>query len=289
MPRSRSLNLTESDLVRAIDLVYRAATEPECWPDLLARLNELTTSEASALVVQDVTSQQGSSLWQAGVDPALAIEYAEWAPRNIYLLRGDPLLQTGVVLHGEAAVPDREVLASDYFDGYLRRAGFLHNLGACIVRDQGTLAILILLRRIGLPSHSEDQKRFIEALVPHLQRAVAVQNRLQGVELHRRVAEDALDRLATGVLFLDVRGHVAFHNRAASEILGFRDGLRLGARGELLAHRPAETSHLQRLVGEACAPGTGRGGQGGALRISYGDPHAEVDTSGPMKCGERIG
>jgi len=269
MPLRHSPRLDEADLLRAIDLVYQASIAPSTSSDLLAYLNRLTVSEASTLLVQDLSLREGSTLWQAGADPALAAEYEEWAPQNIYLVRADPLLESGVVMHGEAVVPDREVLASDYFNGYLRRAGVLHNLGTCIVREQGTMAVMILLRRLGLPSHSAEQKRFIEALVPHLQRAVAVHRRLTGVDMQRASAQHALDRLSIGVLFLDAGGKAMFLNRAAREIVKAGDGIDRRRSGHLRVHRAAESARLQRLIAEACMVVDALpAGFGGALRIS---------------------
>lgn len=274
----RSRRPDESDLLQAVQLIYDAAVAPEAWPAVLERMNEMTDSAVATLLVQDFRARDGSSLWHAGADPTLIAEYADWAPQNIYLNRADPLMQTGVVLRGEAVVADREAMATEYFNEYLRRVGVLHNLGACLFREETFASMLILLRRLGKPFHDPEDERLLRSLVPHLQRAVSIHRQLEGLDLRRATAERALDELTIGVVFVDERGRATFFNDAARAILAGAEGLRLTATGQLTAVHPGEAARLGALLGRACETGAGRGlDAGGAVRISR--PSAKRDLA----------
>ena len=79
---------------------------------------------------------------------------------------------------------------------------------------------------------------------------------------------DSLDRISTGVLLLDADGRVLFANRAAEQIAGQDDGLRI-TRDGLAAALPEETAALRRLVAAAALTTNGNGsGAGGELLLS---------------------
>lgn len=173
------------------------------------------------------------------------------------------------MLRADDLVPDREVLKSEFFDGFLRRAGILHHTGVSVFQDRSLVVALMLANRLGEPSHTDAHLQLVRRLVPHIQRAVSVQRRLATLEAQRSFASDTLDVMPIGVAYLAGDGRLITANRVAMEILGRADGLSLGRAGHLSASRPLEAARLVRLVSDACATGSRTGtGSGGAVIIS---------------------
>ncbi|HEY8518170.1 MAG TPA: helix-turn-helix transcriptional regulator [Candidatus Binatia bacterium] len=159
--------------------------------------------------------------------------------------------RTGMVVRGEDLVPDELVVKTAYFNEYLRKVDTLHHLGACLAREQSVLALLTAQRSLRQPSHFDLEERLVEALVPHLQKVVALQRRLAGIELERAAAAEALDRLTFGVCLLARDGRALLVNRAARAIFDQADGLVLGATG-IGAEAPAARSRLAGMIARAC-------------------------------------
>lgn len=259
----------ERQLSALIDLVYDAATERDRWQAVLKELATRLGCEVVGMNLQDAKGGPASVQCQFGGDPSWVDRYENYyAARNIFLNARPDLTITGAIRNGEAIVPDREAVRTEYFNDFLRPVGILHAIGMVPFRTGSVFALLSLMRRIGAPSFSDADFAFLARFMPHLQRAISIHRRLETVDLARVAASDALDRLAFGVVIVDAEGKVLFHNEQTRELLARADGLLL-LRGGLSAVNPTEAATLRRLVAQACATGMGRGlFAGGAVEIT---------------------
>ena len=94
-------------------------------------------------------------------------------------------------------------------------------------------------------------------LVPHLRRALAIQNRLGQVDGRRHDAYAVLESLPTGIVILGAGGVVEFANGSARDLLGRRDGLSVEA-GVLRAFRRSSLDLLTGLLREVAEDGKQR-------------------------------
>jgi DNA-binding CsgD family transcriptional regulator len=261
----------ERELVALIDLAYDAATERDRWPGVLEELAARLGCKIVGLNLQDMNRGRASVQAQFGADPYLSwIDRYEsyYAPRNIFLSARPDLTFSGAIRNGEAIVPDREAVRTEYFNDFLRPLGVLHAIGMVPFRTGSVLALLSLMRPIGAPSFSDADFGLLARFMPHLQRAISIHRRLEAVDLARVAASEALDCMAFGVVILDAKGRVLFHNEQTRELLAQGDGLLL-LRDGLSAVNPTEAATLRRLVVQACATGTGQAVlPGGALEIT---------------------
>jgi len=256
-------------LSRLIELAYDAAVDRQGWRGLLEGLAAATDSDAASFNLQDLSSHEASVSCQVGADERAGRSYEQYyAAKNVFLRAAPELHRTGMVVNGEALVPDRDLLKTEYFNDFLRPLGLQHMVGVVPFREHTVIALLSLARRIGASSYSDRHLEEIRRLMPHLQRAVTIHRRLVGVDLERAAAATVLERLPMGVLLLDRSGGVVFMNRSAEAIVAQRDGLALG-RGGLIATHPAEARTLGRLVAGAAATGAGAGADaGGTLAVT---------------------
>jgi DNA-binding CsgD family transcriptional regulator len=96
------------------------------------------------------------------------------------------------------------------------------------------------------------EARALAIVVPHIRRAIAIQQKLAAATGERVHILDAMDRLGFGVVLVDSRGRPVFVNRYAARVLGARDGLAI-ENDSIVASVPAAASRLQRALGSAIA------------------------------------
>jgi DNA-binding CsgD family transcriptional regulator len=259
----------ERELHTLIDLAYDAASDRARWPSLLQGLSDQLGCGLVGMDFRDVDVGRASVHCQVGADPGGIVRYESYyAPRNIFIAARPDLTFSGAIRNGEAIVPDRDAMRTEYFNDFLRPLGVLHAIGLVPFRSERVMALLSLMRRIGAPSYSAADFALLERFMPHLQRALAIHRRLESVDLAQAAASEVLDGMPVGVAILDGDGRVLFMNRNTRDIASAGDGLLLRREG-LSAMRPDEAATLHRLVADACATGSGRGvGAGGTIAIT---------------------
>lgn len=240
-------------LLGLIDLLYRAAAAGTAWDVFLERLGSVTGSEVVPFLVWNYDHRDGQCLRVFPLDAELIAEYQSWAPKNAYV-RPEPRLETGQVRVIPASAPF--VRDSEFLNEWLRpRVGVGHNLASCIASTDAYSIHLSPLRDPRRVEYGDDDVRLMRALVPHVMRAVSIEQRLGGVTLERAGLSEALDRIATGVLLLDERGRVTLFNRTAGELVRRGDGLAIDRAQQLVAARPVDTAALRRAIVGACTTG----------------------------------
>jgi len=245
----------EDRLLGLIELAYEAASDAARWPALLQGLASALGCEVVAFDLHDREARVARVQHHVGPqDASLQRAYEDYyAARNVFLHARPDLTFSGAIRNGEAIVPDRDAMRSEYFNDFLRRISVLHAVGMVPLREGSVMALLSLMRRIGAPSFSDDDLALLGRFMPHLQRATVIQRRLREVELERAAASEALDRLQYGVVVLDEQGKVMLVNTAADEMLSANDGLRTASH-RLTAVAPDDAETLRRSIVQACAP-----------------------------------
>ena len=259
--RGRRAPGTADQILALLDLLYRAASAGTAWDEFLERLGGATQSQVVPFLVWDYGRRDGQCLRVFPLDATLVAEYQSWAPKNAYV-RQDPRLQTGQIRVIPAEAPF--VRDSEFLNEWLRpRLGVGHNLASCIASTETYSIHLSPLRDSRRRGYGSEEVALMQALVPHVSRAVEIEQRLGGVTLERAGLAEALDRLPTGVVLLDERGRVTVFNHAAAELLRRGDGLSIDREQQLRAARESDTSTLRRAVVGACATGAMERHEGG--------------------------
>jgi DNA-binding CsgD family transcriptional regulator len=93
--------------------------------------------------------------------------------------------------------------------------------------------LMTLMREHSAPPFSPRDHELLRQLVPHLQRAVHLYQRVVDLQFSAATARAALDMWPRGVIVLDDEGRTLLTNRAAEEIVRRGDGLTMGLDGRL--------------------------------------------------------
>lgn len=284
-PCSRLDRSGASDL---IGLVYAALDEGVGWQPFLLRYSDVLGGASTALLGQDIASDRGRVAVSTRCDPAWLRRYEEYyCSVNVWFTARKTLVTEGSVLTSQMICPDAEVLRSEYYNDFLRPQDLFHGLRGTILKEGSWSCILTALRTRRVHPFDEVELATLKVLVPHLQRALQIQRRLDGLQAFRAAAGTAFDLLPLGVILMDGSGRPLLVNRAARAIIHENDGLTLSRDG-LCGATPGNTAELRRLVREASLTAAGHGlGAGGALslpRPSLRRPLALL--VGPLKAGD---
>lgn len=167
-------------------------------------------------------------------------------------------------------VPDDEFLRSEFYNDFGRRLGLRHVVGAVVpLGPAGVLAIGLHRPARSAAFGRADAVR-IEALLPHLRRAMQLGHRLATGSASASPSFAALDALAVAVLVVDADLRVLVANAAAEALAGRNGPIRLARVGGatcVTALRQADTAALAAEVGATAR----RGGAGGAVPLRDAD------------------
>ena len=261
---------SESIILKLIDLIYSAAGDAENWPVLLERL-ALTLGGTIGTIhhqTADLAESNFSSSWN--VDPAYINEYTSHYGRvNLWISHRKELVQQGRVNTAQMLVPDEIMLRSEYYNDYLRRMSVYQMVAATVLKTGAVSSNLTIFRSTDAEPFGDADCDLLRTLMPHLQRAFQLHNRIEGLEKKANTVEATLDRLPTAVVLLDSRGSVLFMNKCAAALFQEQKYLRLNSTGSIRAVRPSEDKQLTCLIQGAVATGNGISyHSGGAMNIS---------------------
>ncbi len=233
--------------------IQACALRPDRWPDALG-------------AVLDDLGGSGGMLWSHPVAPG---DFGLWAPCRLpaealadyarHFHQHDVWMQAGLakglrageVVTGDDLLPHKDFIRSTFYRDFLRRFDCAHLLVAVLHRHDGsadslpTVCLALMRGHAGKPFGAGERKK-LQALVPHLQHATAVNFHLVKRDRRLSVAQAAVDLFCDALFFADRSGHIVHANRAAHALLAERDGLRL-IHGRLIADDPDENRSLRDL------------------------------------------
>jgi DNA-binding CsgD family transcriptional regulator/PAS domain-containing protein len=249
--------------------IYGAATDPTRWPLVLERLADAHGGRIAGFQLRGRTGHTFKFASFARLDPRLHDAYrAYYAARNPWIRSNQSLHTPGRVLPLERLVPTAELLRTEFYNDFLRPADILHGFGACLFQRDDELFTFSVIRSAAGGPYAETDLKCVHPLVPHLQRAVQINDRLWELQSARDSLADALDCLSHGVIVVERQGRVVFVNRAARAIVAQRDGLHIATDG-LVPADYSERQRLRELVGQALRTTAGDGfDAGGAMSVT---------------------
>jgi DNA-binding CsgD family transcriptional regulator len=250
--------ITAAELSTLIDLVYEASLTG-AWEPVLYAAAGLLRSEKAGLFQYDTRSRGLANVVLAGIEPPRQESYASaatqrdmdqgWAKAAAIAVIGTPII--------ERYGADPELNRTELYQEWLRPQGIDQAVEIAGFTSPGSVAGMTVAVPASAVDPNGDAVVAMRLLRPHLMRAVQVRQRLDGVELERRQALEALDQLEQGMLLVDAQGHVRHANQMAQRILAAADGL-AATGGALACDRGDDGRALLRLVGVAAsdmAPG----------------------------------
>jgi DNA-binding CsgD family transcriptional regulator len=245
MPPSDLYNFQLSSLIAHL---YDTALDDSLWPGTAARIAKFFGSPSTVLKLHGNGAQVNliectknlivSEREQAWAD--------DWHRRDLWVERS---LAHGMleVITDEDLVTPEEQLRSGFYQEWLRHLGIYHMLGAVFPTTDGTTGVLGIHRPREAGAYTSADRMRAQALLPHLQRAMRLGQRLAAASRSHAPILEALDRLDTGVFIVDGACRI-IHASAMAETL-LRENKELAVTGGRLSLRqPAQHDKLLSAV-----------------------------------------
>ncbi len=244
---------SQRTMLDLVDHIYGAVEDQARWPSFLEDLAGTLRVSATNLFMQDLHQPRGNAFATFATDPSFTRSYAEYYGKiNVFLIKGQKLLRSGNVSFSSELCPDHEARRSEFFNDWVLPQGQQHGLLGTIYNQNSLVGNIGAIRAPGAKPFTPADKRLLQTLMPHLQRAVRLRRRIADLETLETRTADALDHWTTAVFLVDFDTRVILANRTAVDLLGQRDGL-LVERGILKTARSRDTVMLHRLIREAVA------------------------------------
>jgi DNA-binding CsgD family transcriptional regulator len=263
----------EAALLRVIGAIYDAAATPERWMDVLEQLRAMFGLSFAAKISRNAARTRVEGI-AAGVDHD---DYQAFLARyfrdSIFAAR-TRTWRAGEIVTGRALVAPEEFRHTEMYQMFHRPRDLGEGLRVGLALEGGIYRGLGFFRPWQRGPFTPAELALCRTLMPHLRRAVALNERLREADLMATAALAGLDLLPHPVLLLDEDCRVMHANGAAEALLAGADGL-TARNGTLLAATPALTERLRATLALAAGDGTGRAG---ALRLARrgGGPELSV-------------
>lgn len=238
---------------KLLRLTYECAADPQYWPLLLKEFAKTLNAESAALVVQDLKDSRGSVEENWGVEPVWQSRYAEhYAATNVWIHRAERLLQPCVPVTSEQLITDAEMIKTEFYSDFLRPQGSFYGFGGTLLREDAVASFITALRSKKAGPYRAPELLLLAQLMPHLQSALRLRQRIAGLEQQVGQLSSALDDLTQAVIIAGQKAQVIFMNRRAEAMIREKDGLWLAPDG-LCASRSPGTGQLREWIARVVA------------------------------------
>lgn len=239
-----------------IEAIYAAPMENGGWRNAMRLLHERYGSNMEALYFLDFSDNRSRVIELQGVAPAWLRQF-----NTLYFHPDNPWARYTAQLHRPGIVRTAESLArftgdpdvlhrSTYFNEWMRPQRFAHTIGVTPYARRGVVANLSLFRPSEMPPFGDEEIADMQALTPHLQRALAFVVRLERATWSERLGLAALDALSEGYALVNERATLRHANPALERRL--REGAVLECRaGRLQARLQPARQALAALIDDA--------------------------------------
>lgn len=237
------------DLLALVDVFYETAMDNDGWDRALSQLAKTLDGTAAVFFVQDHAAAQLNfgRLW--GLPAEAMDEYeSEFSGLDIgvadLMERGE-----GTVLTEEAISP-RVRGSSPFFNDFREKWTIPRYLAGTVFHDHRRVGVLAVQGESRRHPFDDVDRRFLQRLLPHVQRSVQLRSQIDGLAHAKSSFEDLTENLSTGVVLLDELADTLFANAAARRVFSRNDGLTIVDR-KLCANSAVEDRRISQSIRKA--------------------------------------
>lgn len=212
--------LYESPISDLIAHLYDAAMDTALWPGTATRIAKAFGSASTVLKLQADDMQV--ILLECTDNLILSARQQAWAEdwhrKDLWVERSVGYGMSRIVTDEDLVKPE-EQQQSGFYQEWLRYLGIHHMLGAIFPAADGAIGVLGIHRAQEAGAYNASERRQAALLLPHLQRALRLGQRLASTSLVQETGVQVLDCLDVGVLVVDGSCRVMYANAEAEAIL----------------------------------------------------------------------
>lgn len=246
-------------LADLIGSIYDAALDDSLWAGLSNNIAGFFG--ATSTVVKIHGPQERVSLLDVTPNLLLSEDQQDWAgywhERDLWVKRLRHYGMNRIFTDDELVLSEEERYRDPFYQEWLRHLDIYHVIGAAFPVEGNAVGILGVHSPEDASRFTEQDSRQFAQMLPHVQRAVNLGERMAQATLIKELCVESLDAVDTGMMILDVGGIVRHCNRIADRMLaGSHELLVRGDR--LTARSPALRSQLETALSVALTLANGQ-------------------------------
>lgn len=225
-------NQSGSALLNLVGLLYEAASDMSRWGLFLREGADYFGAQYVNLIHLDAEHPELSFSLLSGFEH-FDLETRQAGARKQLELQGEDPRMIHVARHPNKPVrctdimPHEQFRATRVYRELLQPVGIEYSLMVQYSDRPGNFTGISFHRGPDHPPFSEQDCGHLGDLLPHLRRALAIQQRIHLLGQQLQAAQGTLDAIQPAIILTDERGRVEFANTSAQELLDARDGIEL--------------------------------------------------------------
>jgi DNA-binding CsgD family transcriptional regulator len=266
-----------------IERIYDAVSDGNRWREAIVATSECVGADAMLLIYGNLAAGGPRVIESTGFKADVLSTYARNHLRDDELIKQSMAGPAGVIVSSGHRAPEGSFHDTTVYRRLLWPCELSHLVGAAVVNGPKVYASLWASRTEETGAFEARDLQPFSELVPHFGRAMTVYHRLRRAEMRADLANGAFDRVAVGVVLLDVGGAPILANREAERIAARQDGFVLRDTG-IAAEQPGDSKRLRELLRGVGRYAVGRYASptestefigGGAVRITRSSGRAD--------------
>lgn len=219
-----------SGMLDLVGLLYDAAAAPERWRNFLEAGAKYFGAFGANFIRYDPDRPERSLGFLTGYGNDTVEQQSGAIQRFVSLRNCDPRLgysfdHPNKPFHCRQVVSSETLHASQSYQEVLQPNGVEYSLLVTFRESPDGFTGLAFMRGASGSVFCQNDVDDMGRLVPHLRRALSIQDRLASMDQRTQDSYRVLDALPTGIVILRADGKVEYANTAALEIVRARDGL----------------------------------------------------------------
>jgi DNA-binding CsgD family transcriptional regulator/PAS domain-containing protein len=267
-----------------IPKIYDALGNHQAWAAVLGEFARLQKAQMAVLVWHDPENERYIGQVSYEMPDEYRTLYRDYYGRcDEWFKGGAGKITPGWVGTGQMLCSDELLVRSEFYCDYLRKYDVFYQCGAILSQTKAASSAISLLRPKRRGAFRDSNVATLRLLLPHLQRAVQIQQKVAELNARSVSLESAIDHMNVGIVFVDSKGKVLHFNTRAEELLRRNDGLSLTQK-HLRASSARESSELQSMTVMAAQTSGGSGlSAGGTIFISRKSGRPLSVTVAPLR------
>jgi len=207
------------ELSSVIAEIYDAAVEPALWPQALASICAYVGGSSAVLFWHDAATQYSQALHLFNDDPQYTKLYFEKYVQMNPVFPAATFMEVGLVHSANDIVPQEELEQTRFYKEWIEPQGIVDLVAVNLEKGVTRSAFLNVRTDESYGRMDETMRQRMSALVPHLQRAVAIGRLFERERSENQALHVTLDHIDAGVFLVDAKGAITFANEPAKAAL----------------------------------------------------------------------
>jgi DNA-binding CsgD family transcriptional regulator len=210
----REISLDDYD--KLLHAIYRAATQPTLWSDVIEMLSSLLGGTVISLQAHSLQANASLGTVTSETDQSVQSNYEQYyAARNVWM-PGLTDIQIGRTVHADEIFDRRDLVRTEFYNDFLRPRGFIGASALILERSEDAVLVLSGTLTDKEMEHVPPVLRKIFDLVgPHISRSFELMRQMPALQLEAQNFHSS-EAGKQSAFFLDKRGRVVHLTNAGT-------------------------------------------------------------------------